>query len=151
MVSKELSLGRAGEYLTLCDLLLKGYQCFDSGQGVGYDVVMENNDGKLLRVQVKTTLQKNRWESDIYDKSTESYFFHIKRAGKNGARHYADDDFDLYALVMMDIKQVAYIANKNLPKASITLRDRNLKYYNEKGSKYYQDLTLEKALKDLEC
>lgn len=33
---------------------------------------------------------------------------------------------------------------------SITLRDRNLKYYNEQKSRYFQDLTLEKALKELE-
>ena len=30
--------------------------------------------------------------------------------------------------------------NKNIPSASITLRDKSLKYYNEKGAKYYQDL-----------
>ena len=149
MVSRELNLGRAGEYLALADILLKGYQCFDSGQGVGYDLVMEDSEGKLLRVQVKTTAQKKEWNSDVYQKSTESYFFHIKRAGKNGARHYKENDFDLYALVMIDIKQVAYLANKNIPSASITLRDKSLKYYNEKGAKYYQDLTLEKAIREI--
>ena len=39
--------------------------------------------------------------------------------------------------------------NKNISSASITLRDKSLKYYNEKGAKYYQDLTLEKAIREI--
>ena len=148
MISKELNLGRAGEYLTLCDLLLKGYQCFDSGQGVSYDLVFEHND-KLIRVQVKTTESPKEWISNIYSKKTPSYFFHIKRAGKNGLRNYTDKDFDIFALVLMDKKEVIYLANRNIPKASITLRDKNYKYYNEQNAKYYQDLTLERALKEI--
>ena len=60
-VSKELNMGRAGEYLVLADLLLKGYQCFDSGQGANYDLIMENLDGKLIKIQVKTTEKKKQW------------------------------------------------------------------------------------------
>ena len=37
-ISKELNLGRAGEYLAMFDILQKGYQCFDSGQGATYDL-----------------------------------------------------------------------------------------------------------------
>ncbi len=148
-VSKELNLGRAGEYLAMADILLSGYQCFDSGQGVTYDLVMEDKKGKLLRVQVKSTAKPKEWNSEIHQKSTDSYFFHTKRAGKNGSRHYSEDDFDIYALVMIDIKQVAYLTNKDMPKASITLRDKNLNYYNEQNAKYYQDYTLERALNEL--
>ena len=146
--SIELNLGRAGEYLAMADILLKGYQCFDSGQGVTYDLVMEHNN-KLVKIQVKTTAKPKDWKSEVHQKSTQSYFFHTKRAGKNGARTYSENDFDLYALVMVDIKEVAYLTNKDMPKASITLRDKNLKYYNEQKSKYYQDFTLERALNEL--
>lgn len=146
--SKELNLGRAGEYLAMADILLKGYQCFDSGQGVTYDLVMEHNN-KLVKIQVKTTAKPKDWKSEVHQKSTQSYFFHTKRAGKNGARTYNENDFDLYALVMVDIKEVAYLTNKDMPKASITLRDKSLKYYNEQKSKYYQDFTLERALNEL--
>lgn len=146
--SKELNLGRAGEYLAMADILLQGYQCFDSGQGVVYDLVMEHNN-RLIKIQVKTTAKPKEWNSETHQKSTQSYFFHTKRAGKNGARTYKDDDFDLYALVMVDIKKVAYLTNKDMPSSSITLRDKELKYYNEQKAKYYQDYTLERALNEL--
>ena len=64
-------------------------------------------------------------------------------------RRYSDDDFDIYALVMLDTRQIAYLVNKNI-KSTLILRDRNLKYYNEINARYFQDLTLEKALKELE-
>ncbi len=79
--SKELNLGRAGEYLALADILLQDYQCFDSGQGVCYDLVMEA-DNKLLRVQVKTTEKPKEWNSEIHQKKTPSYFFILKELVK---------------------------------------------------------------------
>lgn len=112
MQSKELIIGRAGEYLVLSDLLLKGHQCFDSGQGVNYDIVMEKGS-KLLKIQVKTTKEKKMWLSKTHDKTTPSYFFHIKRCGKHGNKSYKESDFDLFALVMLDIRQVAYLVNKS--------------------------------------
>ena len=149
--SKELNIGRAGEYLAMADILMQGYQCFDSGQGAKYDLIMENEGGKLLKIQVKTTAKPKKWNSEAHQKTTESYFFHTKRTGKNGTKSYTNDDFDIYALVMMDINKIAYIKNTDMPKASITLRDRSLKYYNEGGangkSKYYQDYSLKDALK----
>ena len=147
--SKELNLGRAGEYLAMSDILLSGYQCFDSGQGATYDLIMEDEKGKLIKIQVKTTAKPKEWNSEIYQKSTSSYFFHTKRTGKGGTKTYKESDFDIYALVMADIKKVAYLTNKDMPKASITLRDKNLKYYNEQKAKYYQDYTLERALNEL--
>ena len=39
MISKELNIGRAGQYLTLVDLLSKGIQAFDTAEGVSIDVV----------------------------------------------------------------------------------------------------------------
>lgn len=149
MLSKELSIGRAGEYIVLADLLLKELQCFDTCQGCTYDIIFQKNS-KLFKVQVKTTLGKKKWDSKIHQKVIPSYFFHIKRAGKNGKKQYSSEDFDIYALVMLDIKKVAYLSNINIPKASITLRDKNFKYYNETKSKYYQDLTLEKAILEIE-
>jgi len=148
-ISKQLNMGRAGEYLVLAELLLKGYQAFDSGQGANYDLIMENKNGKLLKVQVKTTETIKTWKSS-YQKSQKSYFFHIKRSGKNGVKKYTESDFDLYALVMLDTKKIAYLPNINIKSESITLRDKNLIYYNEQKARYYQDLTLEKALEVLD-
>ena len=80
------------------------------------------------------------------DRKCKTYFFHIKRSGKNGTKKYTENDFDLYALVMLDTKKIAYLPNINIKSESITLRDKNLTYYNEQKARYYQDLTLDKAL-----
>ena len=144
-ISRELNIGRAGEYLVLADLLLKGYQTFDGGQGVDYDVVLEDKNRKLIKIQVKTTTKPVK-----HGNSTQFvYFFNIKRNGKHGMRRYSDSDFDIYALVMLDIRQIAYLVNKNINNTLI-LRNKNLKYRNEINARYFQDLTLEKALKELE-
>ena len=147
-VSKELNMGRAGEYLVLADLLLKGYQCFDSGQGANYDLIMENNNGKLLKIQVKTTEKIKQWDKNT-NKKNASYFFHTKRCGKNGIKQYKEGDFDLYALVMLDIKQIAYLPFKGIHKNSITLLDKETSKFAKQKSLIWQDLTLEKALKDM--
>ena len=52
--SKQLQIGKAGEYLVCADLIMKGFIAFPSEQGLPYDVLLDNGD-KLLRVQVKTT------------------------------------------------------------------------------------------------
>lgn len=147
-VSKELNMSRAGEYLVLADLLLKGYQCFDSGQGANYDLIMENLDGKLIKIQVKTTEKKKQWNEST-NKKNGSYFFHTKRCGKNGIKQYKEGDFDLYALVMLDIKQIAYLPFKGIHKNSITLLDKNTSKFAKQKSLIWQDLTLEKALENL--
>ena len=54
MNSKELQIGKAGEYLVCADLILKGFVAYPSEQGLPYDVVLDI-DGKLYKVQVKTT------------------------------------------------------------------------------------------------
>lgn len=146
-ISRELNLGRAGEYLVLADLLLNGYQAFDSGQGANYDLILENKNGKLIKIQVKTTEKIKSWNGT--KKVTDSYQFHVKRCGKNGNKFYSETDFDLYALVMLDINKIAYLPNKGLSTNSITLLDKfNCKFAKHK-SLIYQDLTLEKALKEI--
>lgn len=151
MISKELNLGRAGEYIAMADILLQGYQCFDTAQGINYDLVIDHPK-KLIRVQVKSTREPKSW-GEIYQKITPSYHYHIRRAGKGAKRKYSKDEFDLFALVMLDTRKVAYVLNENIATSSITLRDNNLKYYNEGSSKgralYFQELTLEKVINDL--
>jgi hypothetical protein len=41
--------------------------------------------------------------------SGPSYMFHIRRAGKGRKRIIGNDEFDLLALVAMDIRTVAYL------------------------------------------
>lgn len=147
-ISKELNMGRAGEYLVLADLLLKGYQAFDSGQGANYDLIMEDLNGKLIKIQVKTTEKIKEWGDNTKKKSC-SYFFCTKRCGKNGLKQYQKGDFDLYALVMLDIRKIAYIPFNGIHKNSITLLDKNNANFAKQKSLIWQDLTLEKALMEL--
>ena len=52
--SRQLQIGKAGEYLVCADLIMKGFIAFPSEQGLPYDVLLDNGK-KLLKVQVKTT------------------------------------------------------------------------------------------------
>ena len=74
--SKQLQIGKAGEYLVCADLILKGFIAFPSEQGLPYDVLLDTGE-KLLRVQVKTTerprLVKQR------NTPIPAYIFSIKR------------------------------------------------------------------------
>jgi hypothetical protein len=150
MISKELNIGRAGQYLVLVDLLSKGIQSFDTAEGVSFDVVAEHNE-KLIRLQVKTT-QKMR---TIREGSNPIYFFHIKRTGKNGARFYKKNDFDAFALVALDRREVYYLKFDDGIKAnSICIRDKKVKYTaqamgGKKNGLYLQDLTWENLCKKL--
>lgn len=150
MLSKELQIGRAGQYLVMCDLLLNGVQAFDTGEGVKYDVVADS-DGRLIRLQVKTT-QKMRV---LHESANPIYFYHIKRTGKNGVKFYSKDDFDAFALVALDKKLVFYLPfDSNVKSNSICIRDKDIQYSGQaKGGKknglYYQDLTWENLIKAL--
>lgn len=102
----DLALGVAGEHLVCADLLLQGYNAFRTDQNCPYDVALEVG-GRLVRVQVKTT----RKERPVPQRAnhTPAYLFHIRRCGKEGKRRYGDNDFDVMALVAIDIGKIAYV------------------------------------------
>lgn len=133
--SKELQIGKAGEYLVCADLIMKGFIAFPSEQGLPYDVLLDTGE-RLLRVQVKTTekarLVKQRNEP------IPAYIFSIKRAGANGKTRYGEDEIDLFALVCLETMKIGYLANKDMP-TTINIRVDKLKgaYYDEKGIKDY--------------
>lgn len=131
MLSKELQVGKAGEYLVCADLILKGFVAFPSEQGLPYDVVLDIGH-KILKVQVKTTIcprvvpQRN--------KQTECYIFNIRRHGNNrNIKKYLDNDVDLFALVCLDTRSIGYLKNEEMPTTSNFRVDR-LKgtYHDEK-------------------
>lgn len=138
----ELMVGKAGEYLAMADLLLQGIECSQTSQGTNYDIIADIG-GRLIKIQVKTT----RKSKLLHQRAHPIYFFHIKRAGKNGIRRYRVGDFDCYALVALDIKKVFYMPFDLTKSTSICLRDREFDYSGNRGGGrpgfYYQDLTLE--------
>jgi hypothetical protein len=144
--SKELQIGKAGEYIVCADLILKGFVAFPSEQGLPYDVILDVGH-RIFRVQVKTTLSPRI----VPQRSTtecKAYIFSIKRAGKNGLLRYTDKDIDLYALVCLDTRQVGYLKGEDMP-TTINIRCDSLKgtHYDEKGILDFQKvLELSKTL-----
>jgi len=134
-----LQIGKAGEYLTCADLILKGFVAFPSEQGLPFDVVLDNGR-KLLRVQVKTT-EKPRVIPQRKNDSM-AYMFNIKRHGKNNLSIYENNEVDVFALVCLDTKNVGYIKNDEMP-CTINLRvdsNRGL-HHDEKGILTYERVT----------
>lgn len=103
---RALEIGKAAEHLVCADLIMAGYRAFLTDQGLPYDVVVDIN-GRLLRVQVKSTsgLRKVPQRKDEHLK----YMWHVRRAGKGNSRLIGNDEFEILALVAMDIRVVAYM------------------------------------------
>ena len=129
--SNEMQIGKAGEYIVCADVIMKGLIAYPSEQGLPYDVVIDNGT-RLLKCQVKTTSAPRR----IPQRSKESfaYIFNVKRHGKGNVKRYTPDDVDLFALVELENRTVAYVKNEEMPD-TINLRVDSLRgsYYDEKG------------------
>lgn len=146
MESNELQIGTAGEHIVVADFLLNGISAFISNHGSSYDVVADHN-GKLFRIQVKTTREIKK----LTQRANPIYYYHIKRSGKNGKSFYKKNDFDLFALVALDIRKVFYIGFDEVKSNSICVRSREFDYSGNRGGGkknglYYQDLTWENYL-----
>lgn len=140
----DLQIGKAGEYLVCADLILNGFIAFPSEQGLPFDVVL-NNKGKLLKVQVKTT----RGPKYIPQRKTDisAYIFHIGNNGKmNRRKKYDSNQVDLFALVALDSKRIAYIPYFNI-QTTMNFRVPELKgkYHDEQGIMLKQKV---RALRD---
>ena len=145
--SKQLQIGKAGEYLVCADVIMKGFVAFPSEQGLPYDVLLDTG-GKLLKVQVKTT-EKARLIQQR-NNPIPSYIFSIKRAGSNGKTRYNEDEIDLFALVCLDTMNIGYLTNKEMP-TTINIRVDSLRgsYHDEKGMQDFEKVKeLNKTMKN---
>jgi hypothetical protein len=102
----DLEIGKAAEHLVVADLILSGYRAYLTDQGLPYDVVIDCA-GTLYRVQVKATREAKKLPAR--GAVGMGYLFHVRRAGKGGRRQYAQNEFDIVALVAMDIRVIAYL------------------------------------------
>jgi hypothetical protein len=102
----QLEFGKAAEHLIVADLILSGYRAYLTDQGIPYEAVIDYN-GRLFRVQMKA----DREVKPIPQAGAigTGYLFNVRRAGRRGRRTYADNEFDILALVAMDIRVVAYL------------------------------------------
>lgn len=135
--SKQLQIGKAGEYLVCADLIMKGFIAFPSEQGLPYDLVMDNGR-ELLKIQVKTT-EKPRLITQRAN-PVPAYIFSIKRAGKNGQTRYSEKEIDIFALVCLETMKIGYLKNKDMP-VTINIRVDSEKgnYYDEKGIQDFKE------------
>jgi|GEM_PF-1533173 hypothetical protein len=145
--SRELEVGKAAEHLVCADLLMRGHNAFLSDQGLPYDVIVDLGSC-ILRLQVKGTRQpKNPMP---FKRVSDGYFFQIRRAGKGSKRLYGDDEFDVYALVALDIRTIAYFAKCNLGTQTVCLRVPGLRYgQGGRMARYFEDASFEQVLRDL--
>lgn len=143
-LSRELQIGKAGEYLVCADLIMKGFVAFPSEQGLPYDVLLDNGK-RLLRIQVKTCEEPRA----LLQRKTETfvYQYNIKRHGKNGVARYGLDEIDIFALVALDTRSVGYLLCDDM-RTTLNFRVDSLRgsYYDEKGIQDYEKVMELKAL-----
>lgn len=136
----DLAAGTAAEHLVAADLLLKGYNAFLADQCCAYDVAVDIQ-GRLVRVQVKST----RFSKPVpRSPDAYAYMWHVRRAGKRGARVYQADAFDMLALVALDIQKIAYMPPSMLLQ-TVHIRDRE----GERGCKTFAQFTFDKAVAEV--
>lgn len=129
--SDRFQIGKAGEYLTCADLLLKGFNVSPAGETLPYDLLLDTGK-KILKVQVKTTethRKTNQWRG-----VSGAYVFSIKRKGSNSEKRYENNEVDIFAVVALDTMQIGYIKNEDMP-TTINIRVEELRgqYHDEKG------------------
>lgn len=129
----DLQIGKAGEHMVCADLILSGFVAFLSEQGLPFDVVM-NYNGKLLKIQVKTTRQTRNTPQRKTD--IPVYIFNIGRNGKgNKRKYYESNQVDLFALVALDTKTIAYIPNSNIRTTMLfRVPEMRGRYHDEQGT-----------------
>ena len=143
-VSRELELGRAAEHLVCADLLLSGWSTYPTAQGLPYDLAVDVGD-RVVRVQVKSSFfAKNPQPSS---RANPAYFYQIRRAGRGGGRVYGGGEFDIYALVALDRRLIAYFAVAELPSQSVVVRVPGGYYgHGAKTERQFDGASFERAL-----
>ena len=118
----DMQIGKAGEYLVCADLILAGHIAFLSEQGLPFDVVAEANK-RLIKIQVKTT--RSPRSVPQRERPQAGYLFHVKRCGKGGKQTYESESVDIFALVSLDNRQIAYIPSCDI-RQTMTFRPPEL-------------------------
>jgi hypothetical protein len=137
-----LSIGTAGEHVVCADLLLSGFTAFRTDQNCAYDVAVDLG-GRLVRLQVKSTLRARPLPQR--SSAIPAYTFAVRRSGVGGRRTYAENAFDLLALVALDIRTVAYLPPSQ-QRMTISIRPPGTG-----GAKQFGDFPFAKAAAELEA
>ena len=147
-VVTDLAAGAAGEHLVCADLLMQGYRAFLADQNCPYDVAVDVG-GRLIRIQVKATRGARAIPQRVGH--FPAYMWHVRRAGKKGARTYAEGEFDLLALVALDVRKVAYVA-PSMQRQTIHIRthdDPTPPRHGGKNGKTFSQYTFDVAMREV--
>lgn len=139
-----LKIGKAGEHFVCFDLILKGYIAFQGEQGLPFDVLMMD-DSRSYKIQVKSTMAPVNMPSR--KNKNRSYLFSM---GYNGNRRrnsrYKKEHVDIFALVALDRKTVAYIPYCDAKTTMMFRASENRgTYYNERGPELKKKIKLLQA------
>lgn len=144
----DLAAGHAAEHLVCADLLLQGFKAFLTDQVCAYDVAVDVA-GRLVRVQVKATREPRAIARATVHRA--AYMWHVRRAGKNGARTYDPGEFDMLALVALDCRRIAYLA-PSLVRQTIHIRSHDEgepSKFSKKPGKTFSAFTFSNALAEV--
>ena len=135
--------GRAGEHLVCAELLRAGYECFLTEGKAPYDVVADV-DGRLIRIQVKTTSGVKLCPQRA--NHTPVYAYSARRVGKLQRKGYEPGQADLVAYVALDRHVIAYLPAERIAQSSVfRLREYEDQYYCKTGM-FIDDFPLAAAL-----
>ena len=97
MMPKEKMIGQAGEHLVCSELSANQINCSRADESCPYDIILDY--GQLAKVQVKTS---------NYSPAPSSIKFTVSRRNSIN-RCYESKDIDLFALVWLDSKLIAWL------------------------------------------
>lgn len=132
--------GKAGEHIVCAELLIKGYSAsIIDDHASPFDIIL-NDSGTLYKIQVKTNVKprlnvspNTARKKTLKYTNVPSYYFNTSSNGVKRTGGYERKDIDIFALVALDTKIVAYVpfADK---RTSICMRSPEFKgqYYNER-------------------
>lgn len=138
----DLAAGTAAEHLVCADLLLGGWRAFLADQNCPYDIAVEVG-GRLVRVQVKSTREARSTPQRM--EHIPAYMWHVRRAGKGGRRVYSGDEFDMLALVALDIRRIAYLP-PSVKRQTIHVRPPSS---TRPGGKRFEDYPFSRAVHEV--
>lgn len=142
----DLAVGIAAEHLVCANLLMMGYRAFRTDQNCPYDVAVELGCQRMVRIQVKGTRTVRKVPQRVGHMT--AYMWHVRRSGKGRSRVYADGEFDLLALVAIDIGQIAYLPPSKL-KNTIHIRSTAVAQspsHGGKAGRTFEAMTFEAAI-----
>ena len=119
--------GAAGEAQFAADALSRGLNVLQPyGDFLSYDLIVENSEGKVFRVQVKTTAHKQKGKTNTYRVTAARG---NKRIGKN---KLTSRDTDILAVYVVPVKTWYHIPVENVTCAAVHMRP------TEKSSAQYE-------------